>query len=70
MLLLVKNTIDNATDTTLIFVVYNVIANRFRYVRREDERNTSLCHIRFGIAAITALLSFADALYCLLLFLL
>jgi hypothetical protein len=58
---LVKNTIDNGTDTTLIFVVYNVIMNRFQNVRRGHDGNTSLRYIHFGIAAITALLGLADA---------
>jgi len=61
VLLLVKNTIDNGTDTTLIFVVYNVITNRFRNVRRDHDGNASLWYMHFGIAAIKALLGLADA---------
>jgi hypothetical protein len=58
---LVKNTIDNGTDISLIFVIYNVITNRFRNVRRNHDGNTSLRYMHFGIAAITALLGLADA---------
>ena len=61
MLLLVKNTIDNGTDITLIFVVYNVITNRFHNVRRDHDGNISLRYIHFGISGITALLGIADA---------
>jgi len=61
VLRLVKNTIDNGTDTTLIFVVYNVIMNRLYRVRRDNDGNTLLRYIHFGIAAITALLGLADA---------
>jgi hypothetical protein len=61
VLLLVKNTIDNGTDITLIFVIYNVITNRIRNVRREHDGKTSLRYMHFGIAAITALLGLADA---------
>lgn len=61
VLLPVKNTIDNGAETTLIFVVYNVITNRFCNVRRDYDGNTSLQYLHFGIAAITALLGLADA---------
>jgi hypothetical protein len=53
MLRLVKNTIDNGTDTTLIFVVYNVIMNRLYKVRGDNDVNTLLRYMHFGIAAIT-----------------
>jgi hypothetical protein len=58
---IVKQVLANGTDTTLLYVVYSVIGNRFRQIRPEKSGYELVQHIHIGIFVLMLLFGIADA---------
>jgi len=57
---IVKQVLANGTDTTLIYVVYSVIGNRFRQIRPEKSGYELVQYIHMGIFVLMLLFGIAD----------
>jgi hypothetical protein len=58
---IIKQVLANGTDTTLIYVVYSVIKNRFRFIRSEKNGYEGLQYTHLGIWTLILLFGIADA---------
>ena len=56
---IVKQVLANGTDATLIYVIYSVIENRFRYIREDGYVLVQCIHI--GTFVLMLLFAVADA---------
>jgi hypothetical protein len=61
LLPVVKQVLSNGTDTALLFVVYSVIRNRFRYTKTEKFAYGRVPFIHIGIYVGMLLFGVADA---------
>jgi hypothetical protein len=58
----IKQLLANGTDTTLLFVIYRVIKNRFRAIKRDKDAYNSTQRIHVGLAVLVFLLGLADSI--------
>jgi hypothetical protein len=56
-----KQVLANGTDTTLLYVVYSLIRNRFNYIQAEHESYKRLQEIHNGVFIVIVLFAIADA---------
>jgi hypothetical protein len=58
---IIKQVLANGSDTTLIYVVYSVIRNRFRHIGQEKNGYETLQFVHTGVFCIMLLFGIADA---------
>ena len=58
---IIKQILTNGSDTTLIYVVYSVITNRFLHIKREKNGFELVQYLHLGVFLLMLLFGIADA---------